>query len=101
MDHGWYIEFTHLLVERIPVFVRQRRRGPSAPGRIRVQVTTDKTQLVYAAFELRNRIGRRNAGRLRQLADAHEVFGIETANPEDQVVAMLGPVPASRLVADV
>src|SRR5690606_18432064 len=77
------------------------RAGEVAAGRVRVQVAADEAELEDAALELAHAAVDRCAGRLRQLRDADEVLRIELREPVDQVVAMLGPRAARRLVADV
>ena len=71
-------------------------------GRIRIQVAADEAELGHAALQLGDRSSSGvHAGRLRQLAHADEVLRIEPADAVDQIVAVLGPVQAGRLVADV
>jgi len=55
--------------------------------RVRVQIAADEAELGDAAFELVDGFRDRDAGRLRQLAGADEVLGIEVDDPPDQVVA--------------
>ena len=52
VDHRRHVELDHLFVERIPLPVGQRRRGPVAARRIGVQVAADEAELVDAALEL-------------------------------------------------
>src|SRR3984957_11469457 len=52
VDHGRDVELDHLLVQREPVRVGQRRRGPPRAGRVRVQVAADEPELGEAAVEL-------------------------------------------------
>ena len=101
MDHRRHVQLHHLLVERVPPLVGERRVLPVAARRVRVQVAADETELLHAALQLGDAVGRRHARRLRQLADADEVLGIERAAPVDQVVADLGPVQAGGRVAHV
>ncbi len=54
MDHGRHIELDHLLEERIPVSVVERRRREVATGRVRVQIAADKTH-IDAALQLGDR----------------------------------------------
>ena len=74
VDHRRHVELDHLLVERIPVLVGQRRILPVAARRIGVQVAADEAELLDAALELGDAVGRRHAGVLRQLAHADEVL---------------------------
>ena len=101
VDHRRHVERDHRFVERVPVAIGERRRGPVTARRIRVQVAADEAELVDAAFELANAVVRRYARRLRQLADADEVVGIQRADAVDQIVAVLRPVQAGGRVADV
>ena len=73
VDHRRHVELDHLLVERIPVAVGERRRRPVAARRIRIQIAAHESELIHAARELIDRMRNRNAGRLRQLADGGEV----------------------------
>src|SRR5690606_24845941 len=91
----------HLLVERIPVAVPERGAGEVAAGRIRIQIAADEAELEHAALELAHGAVDRRAGRLRQLRDADEVLRVELRQAVNQIVAVLGPRPARRLVADV
>src|SRR5262249_50421109 len=100
VDHRRHIELDQLLVDRVPPLVGQRRILPVPARRVRIQVAADEAELLHAALELRDAVGRRHARRLRQLADAHEVLREERAHPVDQVVADLRPVKARRRVAD-
>ena len=76
VDHRRHVELDHLLVERIPPLVGQRRRVEVAARRIGIEVAADEAHL-HAALELGDRILRRHALRLRQLADADEILRIE------------------------
>ena len=97
MNHRGHVELDHLLVERIPPAVGERRIGPIAAGRIGVEVAADEAELVDAALELCDAVGRRHARRLRQLADADEVSRVERADAMDQVVADARSMPGSSL----
>ena len=101
MDHRGNVELHHLLVERIPPAVGERRLLPIAPRRVRIEIAADKAELLHAALELRDAVRRRHARALRKLAHADEVLGIERAGAVDQLVAVLGPVAARGFVADV
>ena len=101
VHHGRHVELDHLLVDRIPVAVGQRRVLPPAARRIRIEVAADEAQLVHAALELGDAVLRRDARHLRQLADADEVLRVELHRPVDQVVADAGPLRGRRLVAEV
>ena len=45
MDHRRHVELDHLLVERIPLAVGQRRVGPVAARRIGIQVAADEARV--------------------------------------------------------
>jgi acyl-CoA dehydrogenase len=45
VDHGRNVELDHLLVQREPVLVGQRRRRPPRARRVRVQVAADEAEL--------------------------------------------------------
>ena len=49
MDHGGQVVLHHFFVNRVPVFVAQRRAGPVAAGRIRVEVDADRA-VFFDAF---------------------------------------------------
>ena len=100
VDHRRHVELDHLLVERIPPLVGQRRRVEIAAGRIGIEVAADEAHL-DAALELGGGVLRRHARRLRQLAHADEILRIERDDARDQVVADLRPFEADALVADV
>ncbi len=101
VDHRRHVELDHLLVERVPPAVGQRRLLPVPARRIRVQVAADHPELVHAALELGDAALGLHARRLRQLADADEVVRVELAHAVDEVVAQHRPLAARRLVADV
>src|SRR5262249_36478275 len=64
-------------------------------------VAADEPELLHAALELRDAVGGRHAGGLRQLTDADKVLREERAYPVDQVVADLRPVQARGRITDV
>ena len=101
VDHRGHVELHHLLVERIPPAIAERRVGPVAAARVRVQVAADEAELPDAALELTDAGVGRHPGGLRELGDAGEVLGVELGDPVDEVVAVLGPRDAGGLVADV
>ena len=101
MDHRRDVELDHLLVDRIPEAVGERRVGPEAAGRVRVEVAADEAELVHAALELVAAVRRRDARRLRQLADADEVLRVELRQAVDGVVAEDRPLAAGVGGADV
>ena len=68
---------------------------------VRIQVAAHETQLLHAARQLAYRSGRIGAGRLRQLAYAHEITRKQGAHAMDEVVANPRPREADRSVPDV
>src|SRR5205823_3881950 len=64
VDHGRHLELAELLVERVPPLVGERRIGPVAASRIRVQVYANKSQ-AGEALELGDAVLRRDARVLR------------------------------------
>ena len=72
-----------------------------AAGRVGIQVAADEPELGYASFEFGGTVLRRHAGRLRQLAHAHEVVRIEQADAMNEVIARPGPALTRDFVADV
>jgi hypothetical protein len=101
VDHGRNVELHQLLVERIPPAIRERRVGPVPARRIRIEIAADQAERFDAALELGHAIRRRHARRLRQLANADEIVGIEPAAAMDQIVADLRPCKADVGIADV
>src|SRR5262245_43109199 len=101
VHHGWHVEFHHLFVELVPPPVGQRRRGPVAARRIGIEVAAHETEFLHAAFELSDATIRGYARRLRQLAYADEVVGIERADAVDHLIAQLRPSQAHVVIADV
>ena len=87
VHHRRHVQLDHLFVQRIPVPVGERRRVPVPAGGVGIEVAADEAQFLHAALELRGAVGRRHARRLRQLADADEVLGIQPADAMDQIVA--------------
>ena len=101
MDHRGHVELDHLGVERVPVPVGERGRGPVAPGRIRVQVAADEVQLPDAALELGDRVRDGHSGGLRQLADTDEILRVQVDHALDEVVVGARPGARDGLVAEV
>src|ERR1700733_719151 len=66
-----------------------------------VQVAADEAILQHAAFQLRDAVARRYAGRLRQHADADEIVREQRAHPVDQLVARCRPCLAGAGVTEV
>src|SRR5215475_8399461 len=101
MDHRWHVELDHLLVERIPPFVGERRRVEIAARGIRIEIAPDEAEFLDAALELLDRRRRRLALRLWQLAHADEVLRKQRADAMDEVVADLRPFLAHCEITDV
>ena len=81
VDHRRHIQFDHLLVDRIPPLVGQRRRVEVAAGRVGVEVAADEAQFLDAALQLGDRqFFGDSPGDLRQLADTDEVLRVERAD---------------------
>src|SRR5882724_4437153 len=86
-----YVQLAELFIERVPVVVAERRCfGAAVLVGVRIQETTDKTELLHAAFELGNRILNRIARRLRQGANADPLAGKKLHLAVDDIVAFLG-----------
>src|ERR1035437_7937752 len=75
VDHGGDVELHHLLVDRVPLSVRQRRRGPVPARRVRIEVDADATILLDAFLQLRNAGLGVYARRLRQHRRATKLSG--------------------------
>ena len=101
MNHRRHIQLHHLFIERVPVAVGERWGSPVAAGRIRIQIAPNKAQLLHAALEFSDAVAGWDSRRLRQLANADEIFRIQRADAMDQIVAVRGPVQAGGGVADV
>jgi hypothetical protein len=70
------------------------------PEGVRVQVAADEAEFLHAALEFRDAVGRRDAWRLRQLADGREIRRVEGADAVDQLVALARPGFTDLHVAD-
>jgi hypothetical protein len=101
VHHGRDVVLHHFFVDGVPVAVGQRRAGPVAAGRVRVEVDADKAVVLDAAFQLRNGGGRIDAGRLRQHGGADEVVREQLADAVAQLVADGRPGGGRVEVADV
>src|ERR1700744_6081773 len=73
--------------------------GPVASGRIGIEIKPGEAVVADAWFDLADAVLRRDAGRLRQHADADEVAREERADAVDQLIAGQGPGFAGRRVA--
>ena len=101
VDHRGDVELDHLLVDRIPVPVGQRRRGPVPARRVGVQVDADEAVLLDAFLQLGNAGLGIDARRLRQHRRADEVSGNSWLTRAAQLVADRGPGRGYVEVADV
>ena len=101
VDHRGNVVFDHLLVDRIPVAVGQRRRLPVSAGRIRVQIDSDEAELLDAFFEFGNAGGGINARTLRQHRCPDEMPGKQPRDPIAQFIADRRPFGRDLEVADV
>src|SRR5688572_32546686 len=83
------IELDHLLVERIPEAIAERRRlDAAALTRIRIEQTSDEALLLHALLEIGNNRFRADARRQRQPADTAEGIRIQLDLPGDDVVRL-------------
>src|SRR4030095_5833 len=90
MDVPGDVEFDHLLVERIPEAVAERRRlDAAALPRIRIQQTADEALFLHALLEIRDDRLRADARRQGQAAHATERIGIQLDLFGDDVVRLL------------
>ncbi len=95
------VELHHLLVERIPEPIAERRRlDAAALARIGIQQEADEAALLDALLEIReHRLGA-DTGRQRQAADAAKRIGIELHLLRDDVVGLLDePLHEPRVLA--
>ena len=99
--HGRNVVFHHLLVDRIPVPVGQRRAPPVAAGRIRVQVDADEAVVLHAFLEFGNTCRGIDAGALRQHGRADEIVRQQGGDAVNQLVADRRPGRGHLEVADV
>ena len=101
VHHRRDVPFHHLLVDRIPVSVGQRRARPVAAGRIGVEIEGDEAVVPDACLELGNTSLRIDAGALRQHRRANEMVGKQLGDAIAQLVADRGPGRAHGEIADV
>ena len=101
MDVSGDVELHHLLVERVPEPVAERRRlDAAALTGIRIQQEADEAALLDALLEIREHGLGADAGRQRQTADAAEGVGIELHLLGDDVVGLLDePLDEPRILA--
>ena len=94
MNHRRHVEFDHLLIQRIPPVVGQRRIATSSRrtgSGLRLQPTNPSslTQRSSSAMQLAGA----TPGRLRQLADRRRSFwGTDVHDAVDQVIAQLASI---------
>jgi len=85
-----HVKLDELLVERIPVFVAERRDVVVRRlARVGIQQAADESESLHAAVEFGDAILRARVGRLRQAANALESVRKKPALLRDQVVALL------------
>src|SRR6516164_2245664 len=101
MDHRRNVVLDHLLIDRIPVAVAERRVLPMAAGGIGVQIDPDKPVFIDAAVDLGDTVLWRDARTLRQHRYTDKVLRKQRADPVDQLVAGAGPGFAGRRIAQV
>ena len=101
VDHGGNVVLHHLLVDRIPVAVRQRRAGPVSARRIGIEVDADEAIFLDAFFQFGDAGFRVDAGALRQHGGADEMVGEELRDAKAEFVADRGPGRGDPEVADV
>ena len=99
VNHRRYVQFHHLLVERIPETVRQGRMFEMAAAGIRVQVAAHKTH-VDTALQFLDRSLHIGGRRLRQHADRYEYLRIQDGATPDQVVVHPRPLSGDVFIAD-
>ena len=101
VDHRRDVVLDHLLVDRVPVPVGQRRRRPVAARRIGVQVDRHGAVLLDALVELGDAGLGGDARALRQHRRRDEVVGEQPAHAVAELVADRGPGRRHLEVADV
>src|SRR5579863_2155156 len=101
VDHRRDVEIDHLLVDRVPMTIRQRWRGPVSAGGVGIEVDADEAVLFDAFFKLGNAGRWIDAGRLRQHRRTGEIVGEQLADAPAQLVANRSPRRRHLEVADV
>ena len=101
VDHRRDVVLDHLLVDRIPEPIGERRRVPHPARRIRIQVDRHIAVLVDALLELGDARPGIDARRLRQHRCRNEVIGKELRHPIAELVADRRPCRRHVEVADV
>jgi hypothetical protein len=101
VDHRRDAVLDHLLVDRVPVAVGQRRFLPVAAGGVGVEVDADEAVFPDALLQLRDAGFRIDAGRLRQHGRADEVVREQLRDAEAQLVADRRPGGTDFEVANV
>ena len=98
VHHRRHVELDHRLVEREPVRVGQRRRGPVPAGRVGVEVAADEAELLDAPAQLGDRRRRaRRPGVCGSWQTAGEVVGEQLGHPVRP--GRCTPAPRRRAVA--
>ena len=100
MYHRRHVQFHHLFIKRVPPFVGERWICPVTSRGIRIEVAAYESKLFDAALKLADAGGRWNAGRLRKLAHADKILGVQRANPVYELIADTRPGGAGNRIAD-
>src|SRR6516165_4277227 len=101
MDHRRNVVLDHLLVDWVPVMVRQWRVLPMPAGWIGVQIDADEPVFIDAAVDLRNAVLWRDPRTLRQHRHTNKILREQRADAVDQLVAGAGPGFAGRRITKV
>ena len=101
MHHRGYVPLHHLLVDRVPPAVGQRRARPMAAGRVGVEIDGDEAVVPDTRLKLGNAGLRLDARALRQHRRADEMVGKQFRDAEAELVADRGPGRAHGEIADV
>ena len=100
VDHRRHVELDHLLVERIPPFVGQRRRVEIAARWVGIEVAADEAHSFTQRSSSPMEFFGGTPGDCGNWQTPMKLFGIERADARDQVVADLRPFQADAVVAD-
>src|ERR1700757_1551555 len=101
MNHRRHIKVDHLLIERIPPAIGQRRISPIAPRWIWIEIAANESELGHTTLEFLTAPSGLHRWALWQLADPHEVAWIQGADPVNKIVADPRPFGARLCGTDV